>query len=72
MESCDQAGFQLASLPKDELAKLVKQIEAEMKTAAKALEFERAAALARDLGQGEPAGVHEVEEVEVRLLAHPR
>ncbi len=34
-----------ASLPKDELAKLVKQIEAEMKTAAKALEFERAAAL---------------------------
>ena len=34
-----------ASLPKDELAKLVKQIEAEMKTAAKALEFERAAVL---------------------------
>jgi excinuclease ABC subunit B len=34
-----------ADLPKDELARLIKQIEAEMKEAAKALEFERAAAL---------------------------
>ena len=32
-------------LPKNELAKMIKQIEAEMKEAAKALEFERAAAL---------------------------
>ncbi|MEZ4560728.1 MAG: helicase-related protein, partial [Caldilineaceae bacterium] len=32
-------------LPKSELAKMIKQIEAEMKEAAKALEFERAAAL---------------------------
>jgi excinuclease ABC subunit B len=34
-----------ADLPKDELAKLIKQIETEMREAAKALEFERAAAL---------------------------
>ena len=32
-------------LPKDELARLIKQIENEMKDAAKALEFEKAAAL---------------------------
>jgi len=34
-----------AHLPKDELAKLIKQIEKEMKDAAKALEFEKAAML---------------------------
>ena len=34
-----------ASLPKDERARLIKQIEGEMKTAAKNLEFEKAAAL---------------------------
>jgi excinuclease ABC subunit B len=34
-----------ADLPKDELARLVKQIEKEMREAAKALEFEKAAAL---------------------------
>ncbi len=34
-----------AELPADELAKLIKQIEKEMKEAAKALEFEKAAAL---------------------------
>jgi excinuclease ABC subunit B len=34
-----------ASLPKDELARLIKQIEKEMKDAAKALEFEKAALL---------------------------
>ncbi len=34
-----------ADLPADELARLVKQIEREMKDAAKALEFEKAAAL---------------------------
>ncbi|MCB0129485.1 MAG: UvrB/UvrC motif-containing protein, partial [Caldilineaceae bacterium] len=32
-------------LPKDELARLIKQIEAEMKDAAKAMEFEKAAVL---------------------------
>jgi excinuclease ABC subunit B len=32
-------------LPPEELQKLVKQVESEMKAAAKALEFERAAAL---------------------------
>jgi excinuclease ABC subunit B len=37
--------FSAANLPKDELARLVKQIEKEMKDAAKALEFEKAAAL---------------------------
>jgi excinuclease ABC subunit B len=34
-----------ADLPKDELARLIKQIEKEMKEAARALEFEKAAAL---------------------------
>ena len=34
-----------SDLPADELARLIKQIEKEMKDAAKALEFERAAAL---------------------------
>ena len=34
-----------AQLPKDELERLIKQIEKEMKDAAKALEFEKAAAL---------------------------
>jgi excinuclease ABC subunit B len=34
-----------AQMPRDELAKLIKQIEKEMKDAAKALEFEKAAAL---------------------------
>ncbi|GIV76267.1 excinuclease ABC subunit B [Litorilinea aerophila] len=34
-----------ADLPKDELARLIKQLEKEMKEAAQALEFERAAAL---------------------------
>jgi excinuclease ABC subunit B len=34
-----------ADLPKDELARLIKQIEKEMREAAKALEFEKAAAL---------------------------
>ncbi len=35
----------LVKLPKDELARLIKQIEVEMREAAKALEFEKAAAL---------------------------
>jgi excinuclease ABC subunit B len=34
-----------AGLPRDELARLIKQIEKEMKDAAKAMEFEKAAAL---------------------------
>ena len=35
----------LASLPKDELLRLIKDLELQMKTAAKELEFERAALL---------------------------
>jgi excinuclease ABC subunit B len=35
----------LAMLPRDELDKLIRQVEKEMKEAAKALEFERAALL---------------------------
>ena len=35
----------MADLAADDLAKLIKQVEREMKEAAKALEFERAAAL---------------------------
>ncbi|MCB0189562.1 MAG: UvrB/UvrC motif-containing protein, partial [Caldilineaceae bacterium] len=34
-----------AMLPRDELARMIKQIEKEMKDAAKAMEFEKAAAL---------------------------
>ena len=37
--------FSAAQLPKDELDRLIKQIEKEMKDAAKSLEFEKAAAL---------------------------
>jgi excinuclease ABC subunit B len=35
----------LAALPKDELHRMIKELEAEMKTAAKSLEFEKAAVL---------------------------
>jgi excinuclease UvrABC helicase subunit UvrB len=35
----------VALLPKDELFRMIKDLEAEMKTAAKALEFEKAALL---------------------------
>ena len=41
----DESAVDPTQLPKDELAKLIRQIETEMKEAAKALEFERAAAL---------------------------
>jgi excinuclease ABC subunit B len=44
-EQGERPAFSAANLPKDELARLVKQIEKEMKDAAKALEFEKAAAL---------------------------
>ncbi len=37
--------FDAADLSADDLAKLIKQVEREMKEAAKALEFEKAAAL---------------------------
>ncbi len=39
------AGAPLESLPKDELLRMVKELESQMKTAAKNLEFEKAAAL---------------------------
>ena len=39
------ASFSAANLPKDELDRLIRQIDKEMKDAAKALEFEKAAAL---------------------------
>jgi excinuclease ABC subunit B len=41
----DQQVLDPRLMPKDEVARLIKQIEKEMKDAAKALEFERAAAL---------------------------
>jgi excinuclease ABC subunit B len=50
-----------ADLPKDELARLIKQIEKEMKDAAKALEFEKAAALRDQLM--ELRGLQVVEEI---------
>ncbi len=54
----------LAALPKDELHKMIKELESEMKAAAKALEFEKAALL-RDqvielkqaLADKDPAGM---------------
>jgi excinuclease ABC subunit B len=41
----DVAAIQPELLPKDELHKLIKEIEKEMKSAAQKLEFEKAAAL---------------------------
>ncbi len=41
----EQATYNVKSLPKDEMARLVKDLETQMKAAAKALEFERAALL---------------------------
>ncbi len=38
-------GLSLADMPKDELSRLIKELEKEMKTAAQALEFEKAALL---------------------------
>src|SRR5690606_14835421 len=38
-------GFNIAMLPKDELHRMIKELETEMKNAAKALEFEKAALL---------------------------
>lgn len=52
-----------ASLPRDELARLIKQIEKEMKDAAKAMEFEKAAALRDQLI--ELRGVEEVAKLKV-------
>jgi excinuclease ABC subunit B len=56
--------FSAATLPKDELHRMIKDLEAEMKAAAKALEFEKAAML-RDqvvelkqvLAEKDPAGM---------------
>jgi excinuclease ABC subunit B len=56
--------FTAADLPKDELHRMIKDLEAEMKAAAKALEFEKAAML-RDqvvelkqvLAEKDPAGM---------------
>ena len=44
-ETAEQPAFAPSMLPRDELARLIKQIEKEMKDAAKALEFEKAALL---------------------------
>lgn len=44
-EGGEPAALDPASLPKDELARLIKQVEKEMRDAAKALEFEKAAML---------------------------
>jgi excinuclease ABC subunit B len=41
----EQAEYQVKAMPRDEMARLVKDLEGQMKTAAKALEFERAALL---------------------------
>jgi excinuclease ABC subunit B len=41
----EQAEYTVKSMPKDEMARLVKDLESQMKTAAKSLEFERAALL---------------------------
>jgi excinuclease ABC subunit B len=41
----EKAEYTVRSLPKDEMARLVKDLESQMKTAAKSLEFERAALL---------------------------
>lgn len=54
----------VASLPKDELHRMIKELETEMKSAAKSLEFEKAAML-RDqlielkqaLAEKDPAGM---------------
>jgi len=41
----EKAEYSVKSMPKDEMARLVKDLESQMKTAAKSLEFERAALL---------------------------
>jgi excinuclease ABC subunit B len=41
----EKAEYNVRTLPKDEMARLVKDLEAQMKTAAKSLEFEKAALL---------------------------
>jgi len=41
----EKAEYTVKSLPKDEMARMVKDLESQMKTAAKSLEFERAALL---------------------------
>ncbi len=41
----ERPGYDVKSLPKDEMARLVKDLEQQMKTAAKSLEFEKAALL---------------------------
>jgi len=41
----EKAEYTVKSMPKDEMARLVKDLESQMKTAAKSLEFERAALL---------------------------
>jgi excinuclease ABC subunit B len=41
----DMTGISITDLPKDELNKMIKELEKEMKTAAQALEFEKAALL---------------------------
>jgi excinuclease ABC subunit B len=41
----EQATYNVKSLPKDEMLRLIKDLESQMKTAAKSLEFEKAALL---------------------------
>ncbi len=41
----ERVGYDVKKLPKDEMARLVRELEAQMKTAAKSLEFEKAALL---------------------------
>jgi len=41
----ERTGYDVKTLPKDEMARLVKELEGQMKTAAKSLEFEKAALL---------------------------
>jgi excinuclease ABC subunit B len=41
----ERVGYDVKKLPKDEMARLVRDLEAQMKTAAKSLEFEKAALL---------------------------
>ncbi len=43
--SDDRPGYEVSKLPKDEMARLIKDLESQMKSAAKNLEFERAALL---------------------------
>ena len=41
----DRPAYDVKAMPKDEMARMLKELESQMKAAAKSLEFERAAAL---------------------------